>query len=187
MGEWQGPARPQDAQVERVSAFTDDDLAALCEAATAAILAGGAFRWVNPPERAALEAYFRGLLLVPERTLFLARLDGVPVGSAQLVRPSRHNEAQAFSATLKQLFLAPYARARNLRRMLAERVEERARAIGCQVLNAELREGQDEEAALLADLGYRCWGVHPAYARVRGRTLRGYYYYKPLQPGGVVP
>ena len=42
----------------------------------------------------ALETYFRGVLLVPERELFLARLDGLVVGSAHLVRPPRNNEAQ---------------------------------------------------------------------------------------------
>jgi len=68
--------------VERASAFTDDDLAALCEAADAAIIGGGGFGWVNPPGRIALQRYFKGLLLVPERSLYLARLDGVIVGSA---------------------------------------------------------------------------------------------------------
>jgi hypothetical protein len=186
MGERQAQTVPAQVAVERVSAFTDDDLATLCEAASAAIIDGGAFRWVKPPGRAALEAYFRGLLLVPERSLFVARLEGTVVGSAQLVRPSRNNEAQAFSATLKQLFVAPYASRHGLARMLALRVEERARATGCQVLNLELRETQTEEVALFESLGYRRWGVHPAYARVNGRTLRGFYYYKPLQPGGVV-
>jgi RimJ/RimL family protein N-acetyltransferase len=53
--------------VERVTSFGDEDLAALCEAADAAIIDGGGFGWVQPPGRVALERYFRGLLLVPER------------------------------------------------------------------------------------------------------------------------
>jgi hypothetical protein len=100
--------------VERAAAFSDDDLAALCEAADAAIIDGGGFGWVNPPGRNALERYFKGLLLVPERSLYLARLDGVIVGSAQLVRPPRNNEAQAFAATLMHAFIAPYARSHGL-------------------------------------------------------------------------
>jgi hypothetical protein len=32
------------------------------------------------------------------------------VGSAQLVRPPRNNEAQAFSAQITHAFIAPYAR-----------------------------------------------------------------------------
>ena len=51
------------------------------------------------PGRRALESYFRGVLLVPERELFVARLNGVIVGSAHLVRPPRNNEAQAFAAS----------------------------------------------------------------------------------------
>ena len=71
---------------------------------------GGGFGWVNPPGRQALERYFRGLLLVPERELFVGRLDGTIVGSTQLVRPPRNNEAQSFAAQMMHLFIAPYAR-----------------------------------------------------------------------------
>ena len=46
-------------------------------------------------------------MLVPDRALFVARLDGVIAGSAQLVRPTRNNEAQAHSAQLTTSFVAP--------------------------------------------------------------------------------
>ncbi len=172
--------------VERATGFSDDDLAALCEAADAAIIDGGGFGWVNPPGRMALERYFKGVLLVPERTLFLARQDGIVVGSAQLVRPPRNNEAQAFSANLKHSFIVPYARGQGLATMLTERVEEAARALGYQVLNLDVRETQEAAIALYESLGYIRWGIHPAYARVGGRTVRGICYYKLLQPGGRV-
>jgi hypothetical protein len=179
--------RPQHAMaVERVSAFTDDDLAALCEAADAAIIDGGGFGWVNPPGRIALERYFRGLLLVPERALYVARLDGVIVGSAQLVRPPRNNEAQAFAATLTHAFIAPYARGYGLARLLTQRVEEGARALGYQVLNLDVRETQEPAIALYESLGFIRWGIHPVYARVGGRTIRGVYYFKLLQAPGKV-
>jgi hypothetical protein len=32
-------------------------------------------------------------------------------------------------------------------------------------------------------MGYIRWGTHPAYARVRGQTVAGHYYYKLLEPG----
>ena len=118
------------AAVERANTFTDDDLAALCEAADAAIIDGGGFGWVTPPGRLALERYFRGLLLVPERELFVCRLDGVLVGSVQLVRPPRNNEAQAFAATLTHSFIAPYARGHGLAKMMTLRAEDGARALG---------------------------------------------------------
>jgi hypothetical protein len=74
------------------------DLADLCEATDAAIIEGGGFGWVDPQGREALTRHFRGVLLVPAIELFIAKLDGVPVGSAQLMRPPRNNEAQAFAA-----------------------------------------------------------------------------------------
>jgi ribosomal protein S18 acetylase RimI-like enzyme len=170
--------------VERVGAITDEDLAALCEAADAAIIDGGGFGWVTPPGRVSLERYFRGLLLVPERELFVSRLDGVVVGSVQLVRPPRNNEAQAFAATLTHSFIAPYARGHGLARMMTLRVEEGARALGYYVLNLDVRQTQVAAIALYESLGYVLWGEHPAYARVAGRTVRGSFYYKLLQPGG---
>jgi hypothetical protein len=172
--------------VERVGEISEEDLHALCESADAAIIDGGGFGWVNPPGRAPLERYFRGVLLVPGRELFVCRLDGDVVGSAQLVRPPRHNEAQAFAAHLIHAFVAPYARGHGLARMLTLRVEEAARALGYHILNLDVRETQTAAIALYESLGYIRWGVHPAYARVHGRTLRGIFYYKLLQPGGRI-
>ncbi len=82
------------------------------------------------------------MLLVPERLLFIARLDGIIVGCAQLVRPPRNNEAQAFAATLMHSFVAPYARGHGLARLMTRRVEDAARALGFQMLNLDVRETQ---------------------------------------------
>ncbi len=169
--------------VERAESFDDEnDLHALCEATHAAIIDGGGFGWVTPPGHRALESYYRGVLLVPERSLFLARLDGVVVGAAQLVRPPRNNEAQAFAATLMHSFVAPYARGHGMATLLTREVEEAARALGYQVLNLDVRETQTAARRLYESLGFVRWGEHPAYARVDGRTVRGLYYYKLLQP-----
>ncbi len=177
----QQETRPE-LNVERVTELSDDDLAALCEATDAAIIEGGGFGWINPPGRQALERYFRGVLLVPERELFIARLNGVPVGSAQLVRPPRNNEAQAFAATLMHSFIAPYARGHGLARLLTQRVEEGARALGYFALNLDVRETQEAAIRLYKSLGYVHWGTHPVYARVRSQTIAGYFFYKQLKP-----
>jgi ribosomal protein S18 acetylase RimI-like enzyme len=180
MDQTEGP--PPTQSVERVNEFTDDELAALCEAADAAIIEGGGFGWVTPPGRQALERYFRGVLLVPERELFVARLNGTIVGSAQLVRPPRNNEAQAFAATLMHSFIAPYARGHGLARLLTQRVEEGARAFGYHVLNLDVRETQQAAIRLYESLGYVRWGTHPVYARVAGQTIQGHFFYKLLRP-----
>lgn len=162
--------------------FDDEaDLHALAEAATAAILDGGGFGWVKPPKAATLEQYFRGLLLVPERELIVGRMDGAVYGAVQLHRPSRNNEAQAFAASVMHHFVAPYARGHGLARLLLARAEERARSLGYHVLNLDVRETQEAAIALYENAGFIRWGAHPAYARVKGRTVQGFYYYKILK------
>ncbi len=171
--------------VERVTELHDDDLHALCEATNAAILDGGGFGWVNPPGQQSLERYFRGVILVPERELFVGRADGLITGSAQLVRPPRNNEAQSFAATLMHAFVAPFARGNGLARMMTLRIEERARTIGLRVINLDVRETQTAAIALYESLGYERYGTHPEYARVKGRIVRGFFYTKSLkrEPG----
>ena len=168
--------------VERAEALSDADMADLCEATDAAIIEGGGFGWVAPQGREALARHFRGVMLVPERELFVARLDGHVVGSAQLVRPARNNEAQAWAAQLTHAYIAPYARGHGLARMMVRRVEERAAALGHRVLNLDVRETQATAIELFERLGYTRWGTHPAYARVDGRTVAGHHYYKTLEP-----
>jgi RimJ/RimL family protein N-acetyltransferase len=172
---------PAQLLVERITEFTDDDLHALCEATAAAILDGGGFGWINPPGMMALETYFRGVLLVPERELFVARLNGTIVGSAHLVLPPRNNEAQAHAVQLMHSYIAPYARGHGLARMLTRGVEDRARELGYHVLNLDVRETQEAAIRLYESLGYARWGVHPDYAFVRGRSVRGFFYYKRLR------
>jgi ribosomal protein S18 acetylase RimI-like enzyme len=183
-GDAAAPALPQarpKLTVDRITNFTEEDLLALCEATDAAIIDGGGFGWISPPGRQVTESYFRGLLMVPEREIYVGRVDGVIVGSTQLVRPSRNNEAQAMAATITQAFVAPYARRLGLARMMVIRVEERARAMGYQVLNLDVRETHVGAIALYEGLGYLRWGSHPAYARVGGQMIAGMFFYKLLQ------
>ncbi len=170
--------------VEQVSELDEDDLHALCEAASAAIIEGGGFGWITPPEIGTLASYFRGVLLVPERELIVGRLNGMIVASAQLVLPPRNNEAQQHSAWLMHAFTAPYARGHGIGHVIVRRAEERARALHRYVINLDVRETQEAAIRLYESMGYVRWGVHPAYARVRGQTVCGIYYYKVLARRG---
>ena len=170
--------------VEHATELDDEDMAALCEATHAAILDGGGFGWVNPPGQQAMERYFRGVMMVPERELYVGRADGIPTGSAQLVRPPRNNEAQAFAGFVMHAYVAPFARGQGLARLMIRRIEERARALNMRVLNLDVRETQAAAIALYESLGFTRWGVHPEYARVRGQTVRGYFYTKSLRRAG---
>jgi ribosomal protein S18 acetylase RimI-like enzyme len=169
--------------VEPVEALSGTDLNDLCDAAEAAIKDGGGFGWVTVPQRQVMEAYWRGVLLVPERQLFVARLDGTICGSAQLSRPPRNNEAQSFAAQLTSNFIAPWARGHGLARRLVLAVEEAARKAGFTILNLDVRDTQRAAIQLYQSLDYECWGTHPAYARIEGRIVPGHFYYKRLDGG----
>lgn len=170
-----------DASVERLSSFVRSDLHDLCDAADAAILCGGGFGWLMPPPRHVMEAYWKGVLLVPERELFVARLDGTVAGSAQLWRPPKNNEAQAYTGQLTTFFVAPWARGHGLARLLVEAVEKAACNAGLRALNLDVRETQTRAIALYEQLGYRRWGSHPRYAWIDGRWHVGHYYAKDLR------
>lgn len=170
-----------ETSVQIVEALQGHEMVELCDATSAAIEAGGGFGWLNPPPRQVLETYWKGVLVVPGRTLFVARLDAVVAGSAQLVRPTRNNEAQAAACTLVSHFVAPWARGHGLARMLTEAVEETARAEGFGMINLDVRETQEAAIAMYEAMGYAHWGTHPLYARLpEGRWVPGRFYYKIL-------
>jgi ribosomal protein S18 acetylase RimI-like enzyme len=162
--------------VDVATEFRRGDLHDLCDAADLAIRDGGGFGWVEPPARDVMERYWRGVLAVPERTLFVGRLDGVICASAQLVRPTRNNEAQGFACHLTTSFVAPWARGHGLAKALTLAVADQARAQGFKVLNLDVRDSQTAAIALYESLGFFRWGVHPRYALARGQVFAGFYY-----------
>ena len=166
--------------VSRLSALEGNDLHDLCDAAEAAILDGGGFGWLTPPPRHVMESYWRGVLLVPERELFVARLDGTIAGSAQLVRAQKHNEAQALNGQLTTFFIAPWARGHGLAPMLAELVTEAARDAGLVALNLDVRDTQERAIQVYEQLGFQRWGSNPYYAWIDNRWVAGHYYSKLL-------
>lgn len=167
--------------VEKVTELKRSDLYDLCDAAEAAIIDGGGFGWVTPPDREVMERYWKGVMAVPERTLVVGRLDGVIAGSAQLVRPTRNNEAQAFACNLTTSFVAPWARGHGMARRLTQAIIDEATALGFGILNLDVRETQRAAITLYDHMGFTRWGTHPHYARTKGRTIAGHFYYKVLE------
>jgi ribosomal protein S18 acetylase RimI-like enzyme len=167
--------------VEKADQISEADLDDLCDVAETAIIDGGGFGWLEPPRRDVLERYWRGVILVPERDLFLGRLDGSVAGSAQLVRPTRNNEARASTATMTTHFVAPWARRKGLGRALALAVEEAARAAGFWFLELDVRETQEAAIRLYESLGFERWGMNPNYAIVSGQRIAGHYFCKTLR------
>ncbi len=166
--------------VEKLMKLSRRDLQEICDAAEDGIRAGGGFGWLKPPERQVMENYWKGALLVPERSVIIGRLDEVIAGSAQLVRPSRNNEAQAHSAQMTTNFVASWARGHGLARMIALAVEEEARSHGVSVLSLDVRESQVAAVQLYQSLGYLHYATHPRYARVEGQWMAGFFFWKDL-------
>lgn len=172
---------PWYTSIEVIDSWSAADLHDLCEATDEAIEAGGGFGWITPPPRETLERYWRGVLVVPERHVLVARMDGVICGAVQLVEPTRYNEAQAFSATLLACFVAPWARGRGAGRKLVETTETFAAQLGYKVLQLDVRETQKSAIQLYESAGYKRWGINPAYACVQGKMIAGYFYTKYLR------
>lgn len=167
--------------VQRIISFTAGDLHDLCDATESAIEEGGGFGWVKIPSRQVLESYFEGLLLVPDRELFVGRVDQVIAASAQLHYRPKNNEAQKFIGQIMSAFVAPWARGLGLGTKLIQTVEGFARAKGLGLLQMDLRETQQEAIHIYEKLGYENWAENPYYAIVNGKFVKGYYYQKTLQ------
>ena len=157
------------------------DLNDLCDATEDAINAGG-FGWIHLPNRNLLERFWQGVLAMPARMLFVARLDNVICGAAQLILPPRSNEAQSYNTQISGLFIAPWARGQGLSRRLLDIVEKTATRKGFAVINIDLRETQDAAIQLYESANYTLIGKHPNYAVVDGKFVAGRSYYKLIQP-----
>lgn len=166
--------------VEWIAELVDRDLQELCGATEEAILDGNGFGWLTPPPRRVLESYWRGVLLVPERDLIVARLEGSIVGSAQLLRPPPNNEAQSFAAHVTTFFLAPWARAHGLGQTMLESMERRARDAGFGVLDLDVRATQTAAIRLYERAGFKKWATKDKYAFVGGEFVPGYFFEKDL-------
>jgi ribosomal protein S18 acetylase RimI-like enzyme len=170
------------ARVERMTEFRHADLTELVQATEDAIREGIGFNWVLPPGRDVLETYWKGVLVVPERVLFAARLDGTLAGSIQLVKPGISKETSSFSAAIEAHFVAPWARGHGLAKMLLEAAEREARAQGFSVLRLSVRETQDRAIRLYEEHGYVKWGQLPYFEIVNAQMVGGHFYYKNLEP-----
>ena len=170
-------------KIDRLTELSTGDLAAICEATEEAITDGLGFDWVRTPSRQVLESYWRGVLVVPGRELFVARLDGAIVGTCQLVRPVANNEAGASNAVLTAVFVAPWARGHGLARALLEEVEAYARAEGFRMISLDVRETQEAAINLYENAGFVRWGTKPKYAYVDGTFIAGHFYTKDIGSG----
>ncbi len=176
---------PPAPTVERIEKLSLNDLNDLCDATDAAIEGGGGFGWLALPSRDMLERYWQGVMTMPARILFVARLDGVICGTCQLWKPPINNEAQAHCVQLTTNFVAPWARGHGLAKMLLEEAEKVALEEEFAVINLDVRETHDLAIKLYESLGYVRFGVHPYSVRLPEKIVKSFYYYKLIDPKAV--
>ena len=173
-------------KVERLKEFSGSDLEDLCDATEKTIadvgtgLFSASFNWQEAPPREKLENYWKGLLLVPERTLFVGRIDGVIASSIQIIKPPPSNKAQAFAATMREHFVAPWARGHGLAKLLLKAVEEECANQKLKILKLEVRATRTAAISLYESLGFKKWGELDKYEYANGQYIAGYFYYKDL-------
>lgn len=172
--------------VEQIETLSNSDLNDLCDAADAAIEGGGGFGWIDLPNREILENYWRGVLAMPARILFVARLDGVICGTCQLWKPPAQNEAQAHAVNLTTNFVAPWARGYGLAKMLITQAEDVALEEEFAVINLDVRETHEDAVQLYEAMGYIQFGAHPYSVRIPEQIVKSLYYYKVIDPAAVV-
>lgn len=166
---------------ELITELSPRDRDDLCDATESAIELDGGFGWVDRPSRYILERYWQGVLAVPQRHLFVGRIDGTIAGTAQLIENPPNNQAQALNAELTTFFVAPWARGQGLGQMLIDTLEASARAKNLCVVSLNVRETQSGAIQLFKKNNYQHFGTHPFYAYVHGKTVPGHYFTKQLQ------
>lgn len=169
-------------KIEKLTAFKNADLTELVAATEDAIRDGIGFNWMVPPGRDILEKYYNGVLVVPDRILFVGRLDGTLCGSIQLLKPGMSKETSSFAASLDAHFVAPWARGHGMAKLLLEAAEREARMLGFTVLKLSVRETQEAAISLYEEMGYVRWGTLPTYEYVNAQMIAGHFYYKNLEP-----
>lgn len=174
-----------DIKIEKVTKFNDTDLKDICEA-TEAILKDKdqsftiGFNRSEPLPRERLEQYWKGVLLVPDRVLFVGRLDGVIASSIQLLKPAPNNQTSSFAGKVEQHFVAPWARGFGLAKKLLTTLETEASLYGLSLLRLSVRENLDAAVHLYETQGYKRWGTLDKYEIVDGKMHSGYFYYKEI-------
>ncbi|MBE7635810.1 GNAT family N-acetyltransferase [Sneathiella sp. P13V-1] len=176
-----GSSKIQQPVIELVTKLASGDLSDLCDAADQAILDGNGFGWLTPPERSKQEAFWKGVMMMPVRELYCARLEGSIVGTGQLVKPFSNNEASGHIAQVSTFFIAPYARGHGLALGLLAVIEQSARKQGFTRLEVDVRETQKAAISLIENSGFERWAIKEKYAYVGDRYVRGFYYVKDLE------
>lgn len=170
--------------VEKLEKFNSMDLEDICDATIDTMKETVGFdigtQKTKHYQRPNLISYWEGVLLVPERTLIVGRLDGVIAGAAQLVSASPSNQTSSFACLIDNHFVAPWARGHSMSNLLLDFAEEEAKKQNFSIVRLSVRETRKAAISVFEKRGYVRWGVLPEYEIDKGEIVAGYFYYKEL-------
>lgn len=170
--------------VELLKELNPLDLMDICDATESTMLDTHGFsvgfkQW-KPPLRQDIEAYFKGVMLIPERKMFVGRIDGTIAGSLQLLLPYSTDQVSSFLVRLDNHFVVPWGRNLGLSKKLLTTAEDFARRGGYSLIKLSVRSDREAAINLYEKFGYKRWGVLDKYEKVGNRIFSGYFYSKDL-------
>ena len=169
-------------EVKKIKRFDKGELEELTSATMNAIEEGIGFGWTNKPPVNKVKEYWKGVLLVPNRWLFIGKYKGVISGSIQVVTASSANEAAIFRVSIDTHFVATWARGHGLAKKLIESAEIECKKNDYSHVLLDVRETQTRAINLYEQLGYNLWGRLPNYHKSSsGNMISGNFYYKKLE------
>ena len=167
--------------VKKTNSFKKGELEELTSATMDAIEEGIGFGWIKRPPKNKVRNYWKGVLLVPNRWLFLGRYKGLIAGSVQVVTFSSSNEASMFRVFIDTHFVATWARGHGLAKLLIEEAEKECKLNNYSHVLLDVRETQKRAIKLYQQIGYKLWGILPVYHKLNDKKMvSGKYYYKHL-------
>jgi len=169
-------------EVKKVSSFEKGEIEELTIATMDAIQEGIGFGWITKPPKNKIMEYWKGVLLVPNRWLFLGKYKGVISGSIQVVTLSSNNEAALFRVFIDTHFVATWARGHGLAKLLLEKAQNECKSKNYSHVILDVRETQKRAINLYEQLGFKLWGKLPAYHKLsEDKMVSGNFYYKKLE------
>ena len=161
--------------VETVDQLTERDINELSDTAEAAIYRVVVWM-VVAATKSVMEDYWRGVQMIPDRHLIIARLDKV-IAQLPDYTPPKNNEAQKFSCQLTTFLLA-WPREWQAQMIVAES-EALAKSEGFLMINLDVRATQDRAIQSFEARGFKRYATNN-YAKVSDDYVPGFYYHKEL-------
>ena len=162
--------------VSIADSLSTQEMVDLVSGTVTAIDGGDGFMWLTPPPKRTIENFWKGVMLMPDRSLFLGWLNGKVGGALQLIRPTKNAVACSFAAQLDTFFVADFAQGVGLGRQLLRLAEETARREGFRSLELHVRGDRHAAIELFEKEGFERWGTKPRYAFVDNVYIPGHYY-----------